>query len=226
MTSSGDFPGPNAAEPSGLPDGTEQPLPTAAANADAPGPASEGPADLRAASIDLGSSSLSDNLANTAGSGSEDNSDVSSASGDAAKDSTMASTDDTVSEPDLAPELAAIVEIPAQEGGTEEASGEGGEWDLLVGQIRDWMATVQLQQSLQEARRPLILLGLLLALVVVLRLYAAVLGTLDHLPLVPGLLELVGVIAVVRFGLTNLVRSQQRQALVQTIVDRWKAFKG
>jgi hypothetical protein len=209
-------------------------LPTAAANADAPGPASEGPADLRAASIDLGSSSLSDNLANTAGSGSEDNSDVSSASGDAAKDSTMASTDDTVSEPDLAPEpapdlapeLAAIVEIPAQEGGTEEASGEGGEWDLLVGQIRDWMATVQLQQSLQEARRPLILLGLLLALVVVLRLYAAVLGTLDHLPLVPGLLELVGVIAVVRFGLTNLVRSQQRQALVQTIVDRWKAFKG
>lgn len=221
MTSSGDFPGPNAAEPSGLRDGTEQPLPAESPNADAPVPASESPADVNAASIERGSSSLGDTPWN-AGSVSEGSSMANSAS-DAAANET---TGEAVSQPGLAPELAAIVEIPAQGGATQEESGEGGEWDLLVGQIRDWIATVQLQQSLQEARRPLILLGLLLGLIVVLRVYAAVLGTLDHLPLVPGLLELVGVIAVTRFGLTNLVRSQQRQALVQSVVNRWKAFKG
>lgn len=74
------------------------------------------------------------------------------------------------------------MEIPPQTGSNAEASGEGGEWELLVGQIREWMNTVQLQQSLQEARRPLILLALLLALLLVLRVYAAVLSTLDHLP--------------------------------------------
>lgn len=217
MTSSGDFPGPNAAEPAGVPDGTEQPLPAAPSIEDAPVPPSESPADTSAASIDLGGTGQLGSLWN-AGASLEADTETNIETGAAASEA--------VSEPSLDPELAAIVEIPAQAGASEEASGEGGEWDLLVGQIRDWMATVQLQQSLQEARRPLILLGLLLAVVVLLRVYAAVLGTLDHLPLVPGLLELVGVIAVIRFGLTNLVRSQQRQALVQTIVERWKAFKG
>lgn len=213
MTSSGDFPGPTASEPGGVPDGTEQTFPEVPSIEAAPVPAPESPADTSAAPIDLGSTSQL---------GTPWSSGISTET----INQTGAAASEAVSEPSLNPELAAIVEIPAQAGASEEASGEGGEWDLLVGQIRDWMATVQLKQSLQEARRPLILLGLLLAVVVVLRVYAAVLGTLDHLPLVPGLLELVGVIVVIRFSLTHLVRSQQRQALVQTIVGRWKAFKG
>jgi hypothetical protein len=56
--------------------------------------------------------------------------------------------------------------------------------------------------------------------------YGAVIGTIDHLPLVPGLLELVGVIAVGRFAATRLVRSQERQALIRQLGDRWKAFLG
>ena len=129
-------------------------------------------------------------------------------------------------EPTYEPQLAAIVEIPAQDTGESSDGTEGGEWELLVNQVRDWLNSLKLQETFQELRRPLTLLGWLVGLIVVLRVYAAVIGTLDHLPLVPGLLELVGVIALVRFAATNLVRSQERQALLQQLRDRWTAFRG
>lgn len=129
-------------------------------------------------------------------------------------------------EPTYEPQLAAIVEIPAQDTGESRDGTEGGEWELLVNQVRDWLNSLKLQETFQELRRPLTLLGWLVGLIVVLRVYAAVIGTLDHLPLVPGLLELVGVIALVRFAATNLVRSQERQALLQQLRDRWTAFRG
>jgi hypothetical protein len=97
---------------------------------------------------------------------------------------------------------------------------------LLVNQVRDWLNSLKLQETFQELRRPLTLLGWLVGLIVVLRVYAAVIGTLDHLPLVPGLLELVGVIALVRFAAINLVRSQERKALLQQLRDRWTTFRG
>ena len=49
---------------------------------------------------------------------------------------------------------------------------------------------------------------------------------IDSFPLAPGLLELVGGIAVVRFGLVKLVRSQERRALIEGLQQRWKAFQG
>ncbi|MFM8524956.1 MAG: CAAD domain-containing protein, partial [Cyanobacteriota bacterium] len=115
---------------------------------------------------------------------------------------------------------------PAQESGAESEVGEGGEWELLLSQVREWLENLKLQQTLQGLRRPLSLLGWLLALLVLLRVYSAVVGTLDRLPLVPGLLELVGVGVTVRFATTHLVRSQQRQAVLQQLSDRWKAFRG
>lgn len=124
------------------------------------------------------------------------------------------------------PLVAEIIEIPPRSGSEEPDGAEGGEWELLLSQVRDWIQTVRLQQSVQELRRPLTLAAWLLGLVVVLRVYAAVIGTLDRLPLVPGLLELVGVIAVIRFAATNLVRSEERQSLLQRLGDRWKAFRG
>lgn len=124
------------------------------------------------------------------------------------------------------PLLAEIIEIPPRSGSEDAAASEGGEWELLLSQLRDWLQTLRLQEKIQELRRPLTLAAWLIGLVVVLRVYAAVIGTLDRLPLLPGLLELVGVIAVVRFAAANLVRSEQRQALLQQLGDRWKAFRG
>ena len=56
--------------------------------------------------------------------------------------------------------------------------------------------------------------------------YGALLGVIGSFPLAPGLLELVGLIAVIRFGLTKLVRSQERRALIEGLQQRWKAFRG
>jgi hypothetical protein len=60
----------------------------------------------------------------------------------------------------------------------------------------------------------------------VLRVYSALLGALESLPLIPGLLELVGVIWAVRFGLPKLVQRSQRQELISSIQQRWQSFRG
>jgi CAAD domains of cyanobacterial aminoacyl-tRNA synthetase len=123
------------------------------------------------------------------------------------------------------PEVAAILEVPASAPGGGD-SGDGGEWDLLLQKLRHWLGSGQLQQQWQSARGPLSLVAGLLALLLVLRVYGALLAVVDSLPLVPGLLELVGVIAVTRFGLTRLVRSSDRQAVLGDLQQRWQAFRG
>lgn len=122
------------------------------------------------------------------------------------------------------PEVAATLEVPASTANAE--AGDGGEWELLLQKLRHWLATGQLQQQWQSARGPLSLLAGLIALLLVLRVYGALLAVLDSLPLVPGLLELVGVIAVTRFSLRRLVRSSERQAVIHDLQQRWQAFRG
>jgi CAAD domains of cyanobacterial aminoacyl-tRNA synthetase len=92
--------------------------------------------------------------------------------------------------------------------------------------VRHWLASGRLQQQWQSARGPLSLLAGLIALLLVLRVYGALLALLDSLPLVPGLLELVGVIAITRFSLTRLLRSNERQAVINDLQQRWQAFRG
>jgi hypothetical protein len=83
-----------------------------------------------------------------------------------------------------------------------------------------------MQQIWSQARNPLTALAALVALLVVLRIYSALVGALESLPLVPGLLELAGLIWLVRYGLPKLVRSRDRQQLLDGIKDRRKDFLG
>ena len=122
------------------------------------------------------------------------------------------------------PSIASTIEVPAS--APAEASGEGGEWELLVEKLTTWVRSGELRQQWQAARTPLSLLAGLIALLLVLRIYSALLAVIEGLPLLPGLLELVGVIAVVRFSLTRLVRSDERQQLIQGLQQRWKSFRG
>lgn len=122
------------------------------------------------------------------------------------------------------PTIASTIEMPARV--AAEPAGEGGEWALLQQKLSQWLSSGELQQQWQAARKPLSLLAGLIALLLVLRLYNGLLAVIEGLPLVPGLLELVGVIAVARFSLTRLVRSDERQALVQGLQQRWNAFRG
>ena len=126
------------------------------------------------------------------------------------------------------PTVASTVDVPASLAAAATAGDdqEGGEWDLLVQKLRDWIASGQLQEQWQAARTPLSLLAGLIAVLLVLRVYSAVLNVLDSIPLVPGLLELVGVFALVQFSLRRLVRSDDRREVITGLQQRWKSFRG
>lgn len=123
--------------------------------------------------------------------------------------------------------VAATLEVPAL--GTSSSAlpaDGGGEWHLLTSQVRAWLDSGELQRIWSQVRTPLTATAALIGLIVVLRIYAALLGAIDSLPLVPGLLELVGVIWLARRGLPKLVRTSERQQLIDALSQRWQAFRG
>jgi hypothetical protein len=123
-----------------------------------------------------------------------------------------------------APELESTTLVPAS--GAEEAGGEGGEWELLLGKVRAWLGEGKLEALWAQARNPVSLILAAAALLVVLRVYSALLAAIDSLPLIPGLLELVGVIWALRYGVPKLVQRSQRQELFDSIQQRWQSFRG
>jgi hypothetical protein len=158
---------------------------------------------------------------------------------EAAKSAANAVTDtvvdaiDTMSEAaSTAPELESTTIVPATGGGEAGSEGgggdggDGGEWELLLGKVQGWLGQGKLQSLWAQARNPLTLILAAAALLVVLRVYSALLSALNSLPLIPGLLELVGVIWAVRFGVPKLVQRSQRQELISSIQQRWQSFRG
>ena len=126
------------------------------------------------------------------------------------------------------PELESTTLIPASGGSSgTDASGEGGgEWELLLGKVRQWLENGKLQALWAQARTPISLTLAAAALLIVLRVYAALLSAIESLPLIPGLLELVGVIWAVRFGVPRLLQRSQRQELFGSLQERWNSFRG
>jgi len=123
------------------------------------------------------------------------------------------------------PELESTTIVPGT--GADETSAEGGgEWELLLGKVRAWLGQGKLQAIWAQARNPLTLILAIAALLVVLRVYSALLGAIDSLPLIPGLLELVGVIWVVRIGVPKLLQRSKREELFGGIQQRWQSFRG
>ncbi|MEI6829043.1 MAG: CAAD domain-containing protein [Synechococcaceae cyanobacterium ELA445] len=116
------------------------------------------------------------------------------------------------------------LEVPAVVPSAE--TPEGGEWDLLLSKIRQWVDRGELDNLISSARTPALVFGGLVGVLLVLRVYAALLGAIDSLPLVPGLLELTGVVWLARFGATNLVRSGDRNKILSQLQQRWNAFRG
>ncbi|MGA0161895.1 MAG: CAAD domain-containing protein [Vulcanococcus sp.] len=125
------------------------------------------------------------------------------------------------------PQVASTTDVPASPTAVATATeGEGGEWELLVEKVKQWIASGQLQQQWQTARTPITLVAGLIGLLLVLRIYGALLGVVESVPLLPGLLELVGVISVVRFSLTRLVKSDDRHQVIDGLKQRWSSFRG
>lgn len=126
------------------------------------------------------------------------------------------------------PSVAATLVIPARSSSSESEpqSGEGGEWELLLAKLRQWLDQNGLKNLWNQASRPVTLLAALVGVLLVVRVYSAMLSALDSLPLVPGLLELAGVVWVVRYGIPKMLRSSERDRLLGGLSQSWKAFRG
>jgi len=127
------------------------------------------------------------------------------------------------SAPSEPPGIATSIVVPPLPAGE---AGDGGEWDLLRSKVSTWFDGADLQGRWESLGGPLRAAGLLLAAVVLLRLYSALLETLGDLPLVPRLLQLVGLLSVARFALTKLVRSSDRERILTSWNQHWNDFRG
>lgn len=130
------------------------------------------------------------------------------------------------SQPGGTPTVASTITVPPAAGGGQPEPGEGGEWDLLVSKLRHWLSSGQAAALWHQARTPLVLLGALVALLMVLRVYGALIGAIDGIPLLPGLLELTGLLWLAIHGAPRLLRSSDRQELAAGLRRRWQAFQG
>lgn len=132
--------------------------------------------------------------------------------------------------PETEPSIATTLEVaPLPEAGAtggSEAGAEGGEFDLLIGKISAWLEGLELAERWQKLRGPLRGAALLLALLLVLRLYGRVVGTIDGIPVISGLLELTGLIYALWFSATKLIRTSERERVLADWKQRWQAFTG
>lgn len=125
------------------------------------------------------------------------------------------------------PSIAATLEVPPLPStGAGAEAGEGGEFDLLIGKVNAWFDALDLAGRWQKLRGPLRGVALLLALLLALRLYAQVVGTIDRIPVISGLLELTGLIYVLWFSATRLVRTSERERVLADWKQRWQSFSG
>lgn len=125
------------------------------------------------------------------------------------------------------PRVAATLEVaPLPPGEAGSARAEGGEWELLLGKVKAWLEQADLPGQWERLGGPLRGLGVLLGLLLVLKLYVALLDTLDDLLLLPRLLQLVGLIVLLRFSVTRLTRSSDRQVIREDWKRRWDDFRG
>ena len=125
------------------------------------------------------------------------------------------------------PVIASTVSIPAQES-TEQDGGQadGGEWELLVGKVKDWLEQNNLAELWTKAQLPLRVVGGLIVFSLVSTIYSGVLNTINSIPLVPGLLELAGVIWLVNFALRNLIRNSDRDNFIKGVRSTWSRVTG
>ena len=84
-------------------------------------------------------------------------------------------------------------------------ASDGGEFALLLERLRHWWSEAQALQLWQQSRRPLTLLGSLVALLLLLHVTGALLDAIRGVPMLPGLLELISLIWFGRTGLPWLL---------------------
>ena len=124
--------------------------------------------------------------------------------------------------PSADPTITASVTILAQ----ENAESEGGEWNLLLEKLRGLIDGDQLKVLWIQLRLPIRLITTLILLVVGVQIYSGLIRTINSVPVGSGLLELIGLIWLVRFSLTNLIRRSDRAEVISSLRARWDKVIG
>lgn len=124
--------------------------------------------------------------------------------------------------PSADPTITASVTIPAQ----ENVESEGGEWNLLLEKLRGLIDGDQLKVLWIQLRLPIRLITALILLVVGVQIYSGLIRTINSVPVGSGLLELIGLIWLVRFSLTNLIRRSDRAEVISSLRARWDKVIG
>lgn len=119
--------------------------------------------------------------------------------------------------------FASTVNVPADPGAK---AAEGGEFQLLLDKLSGLLGDTDLNAVWQQSQRPLKLLGVAMVVIVALQLTSAVLDTLGGIPMLPRLLELVGLVWLLMFGSQRLLRSDRRQQVISQVSSAWSAFVG
>ena len=117
--------------------------------------------------------------------------------------------------------IASTISAPAT-----SSAAEGGEWQELLGLLNTWLGDGKAKQIWEQSQRPLKAVGIAIVLIIFLRLLGAVLGTLDAIPMLPRLLELVGLIWLGLFAGPKLVKSDERKLIIGRISSAWSSFSG
>ncbi len=108
---------------------------------------------------------------------------------------------------------------------TEELQ-EGGEWDLLLKKIRNWIKGNNISNQLERARQPFILFLSLIIFLLLVQIYSRILNAIAVIPLAPRIFELTGILWLTWFSAKKLARREDREELISKLLQRWETFSG
>jgi hypothetical protein len=115
-------------------------------------------------------------------------------------------------------EAAEAVENAAEEAGFEFSQRYGD----VIGKVNETLDKVDWSQIGKAGK----VAGILLAVIVAQILIKGVLDTINLLPIVPGLLELLGLVVVGTWSWENLTTSEKRSAVVDRLQNLRKEYLG
>ena len=111
---------------------------------------------------------------------------------------------------------------PAASSASEDSASFTERYSEVLGKVNETLDQVDWNQMGRIAK----IVGIFAAVIVAQILIKGILDTINLLPVVPGLLELLGVVVVGQWSWKNLTTSEKRNALVQKVQTLRQEYLG